>query len=110
MTGISDRQELLQQMVDRIRQAIDPHKVILFGSRARGDATPDSDFDLLIVAPSDRPRWQRTPPIYRLLAGLGVPKDVVWWTPEEIAQWRGVKAHFITTALREGKVLYEKPA
>jgi hypothetical protein len=62
------------------------------------------------VAPSDQPRWQRTVPVYRAWAGLGVPKDIVWWTPEEIEEWRGVKSHFINTALREGKVLYENAA
>ncbi|RLC91516.1 MAG: nucleotidyltransferase domain-containing protein, partial [Chloroflexi bacterium] len=35
--------------------------------------------------------------------------DIVWWTPEEVEEWRGVRSHFINTALREGKVLYEKP-
>ena len=78
--------------------------------RARGDEHSSSDYDLLIIAPSDQPRLQRTIPIYRLLAGLGVPKDIVWWTPEEVAEWRGVKSHFINTALREGRVLYESTA
>jgi hypothetical protein len=31
-------------------------------------------------------------PVYRLLAGLGVSKDIVWWTPEEIAEWQGVNS------------------
>jgi predicted nucleotidyltransferase len=83
-----------------------PFRVILFGSQARGDTHLDSDLDLLIIAPSDKPRWQRTAPVYRALAGLGVSKDIVWWTPEEIEEWRGVMSHFINTALREGKVLY----
>jgi len=103
-------EEALVEMVERIRDAVHPDRVILFGSHARGEGTPESDIDLLIVAPSDLPRWRRTPPIYRLLAGLGVPKDIVWWTPEEIAQWRGVRSHFINTVLREGKVLYERSA
>lgn len=102
--------EIVEGMVDRIVERFHPQKIILFGSRARGDARSESDFDLLIVAPSDEPRWRRTVPVYRLLAGLGVSKDIVWWTPEEIAEWQGVKSHFINTALREGKVLYEKPA
>ncbi len=101
---------LLSEITSRIRDAVQPDRVVLFGSHARGDAKPGSDLDILIVAPSDLPRWKRTPPIYRLLAGLGVPKDVVWWTPEEIDEWRGVKSHFISTALREGKVLYERSA
>ena len=102
--------ETIASMVGRIVECFHPQKIILFGSHARGEAQDDSDFDLLIVAPSDEPRWRRTVPIYRLLAGLGVPKDIVWWTPEEIAEWQGVKSHFINTALREGKVLYERPA
>ena len=48
-------------------------------------------------------------PVYRALAGIGVPKDILWWTPEEIAEWRGVESHFINTVLREGKVLHEIP-
>ncbi len=103
-------EEALSEMVKRIRDAVRPERVILFGSHARGEGSPESDVDLLIVAPSDLPRWKRTPPIYRLLAGLGVPKDIEWWTREEIEQWRGVRSHFINTVLREGKVLYERPA
>jgi predicted nucleotidyltransferase len=98
----------IEQMVTRIVEHFRPQRVILFGSRARGDAQDDSDFDLLIIAPSNEPRWRRTVPVYRRLTGLGIPKDIVWWTPEEIAEWRNVKSHFINTVLREGRVLYEK--
>ena len=101
---------LLREVVARIRRTVDPDRVILFGSRARGDAGPESDLDILVVAPSPLPRWKRTVPLYRALAGLGVPKDVVWWTPDEIDEWREVRTHFITTAVREGRVLYERSA
>lgn len=102
--------DAIEKMTQRIVERFHPQRIILFGSHARGDARSESDFDLLIVAPSDEVRWQRTVPVYRALAGLGVPKDIVWWTPEEIAKWRGVKSHFINTVLREGKVLYESPS
>lgn len=108
-TNVHSEQTVLSEMTDRIRRAVDPDRTILFGSRARGDGTARSDYDLLIVAPSPVPRWRRAGPIYRLLAGLGAPKDILWWTPQEVREWRGVRSHFITTALREGKVLYEKP-
>ena len=101
---------LLREVVARIRRTVDPDRVILFGSRARGDAGPESDLDILVVPPSPLPRWKRTVPLYRALAGLGVPKDVVWWTPDEIDEWREVRSHFITTAVREGTVLYERSA
>lgn len=100
--------EIVAEMATRIRETVRPDKIILFGSRAREEARPDSDFDLLVIAPSTLPRWQRTPSLYRLLAGLGVSKDIVWWTPEEVEEWRGAKSHFINTAIREGKVLYSE--
>ena len=102
--------EVIEKMTRRIVERFHPRRIILFGSHTRGDARSTSDFDLLIIAPSEQPRWQRVVPVYRALAGLGVPKDIVWWTPEEIAEWQGVKSHFINTALREGRVLYENPA
>ncbi|MCI0617696.1 nucleotidyltransferase domain-containing protein [bacterium] len=100
----------IEKMTQRIVERFHPQSIILFGSHARGDENESSDIDLLIIAPSDEPRWRRTIPVYRELVGSGVSKDIVWWAPEEIAEWRGVKAHFISTAIREGRVLYEKPA
>jgi predicted nucleotidyltransferase len=87
--------DALEQITQRIVEGFHPQRLILFGLRARGDERRDSDVDLLIVAPSNQPRWQRVVPVYRALAGMGVSKDVVWWTPEEIAEWRNVKTHFI---------------
>lgn len=98
----------LDEMVRRVVDVVRPDKVILFGSRAAGGSGAGSDFDLLIIAPSALPRWKRTVPIYRLLAGVGVPKDILWWTPDEVEEWRGVRSHFINTVLREGQILYER--
>jgi len=98
----------VQEMVRRLAEAVRPERIILFGSHARGDAGPDSDVDLLVIAPSELPSWRRTPPLYQLLAGAGLPKDLLWYTPEEVAEWQGVRSHFLTRALREGQVVYEK--
>ena len=98
---------LLDEVVRRIRQAGAPERIVLFGSHARGTARPDSDLDLLIVEPSSLPRYQRAPKYLRALVGVFPAKDVVVWTPEEIASWREVPNAFITSVLREGRVLYE---
>ena len=58
--------------------------------------------------PRTRP-WRRTGSLYTLLAGLGVAKDIIWLTPQEIEEWRDVRHHFTTTAVREGRVLYARP-
>jgi uncharacterized protein len=105
---VAEAETVLDEMVSRIVEAVHPDRIILFGSHARGDSGPDSDVDLLLVGPSDQPRIRRAAPAYRALRGLGVPKDIVWWTEEEIADWRAVTGHFINRVLREGRVIYER--
>jgi predicted nucleotidyltransferase len=43
-------QETIQQVVDDIVKGVDPVKVILFGSCARGTQSADSDLDIFVVA------------------------------------------------------------
>jgi predicted nucleotidyltransferase len=100
----------LREIVRRLVEAIDPDRIVLFGSRARGDARPDSDLDLLILKDSDELRHRRAIPAYGALAGLGIPTDIIWRTPAEIAEWSQVPNHVTTRAIREGKVLYERAA
>jgi len=109
-TVVQTEDEVLSEIVRRVVEVADPDKVILFGSRARGDAREDSDYDVLVVAPSDEPRSRRTVPLYMAMGGIAAPHDIVWWTPEEIAEWRNVKSYFVTRATREGRVVYERAA
>jgi predicted nucleotidyltransferase len=100
--------ELLDEVVRRILTVGSPRRVVLFGSRVRGEARPDSDLDLLIIEDSDLPRYRRAPPYLRALLGIFPAKDVVVWTPAEVEAWRDVPSAFVTTALREGRTLYER--
>ncbi|MEM6430666.1 MAG: nucleotidyltransferase domain-containing protein [Deinococcota bacterium] len=100
--------ELLGEVVAQMRAAGDPLKIVLFGSRARGEARADSDLDLLVIERSTRPRHKRSGRYRRALLGLFPSKDIVVWTPQEVEAWRAVPHAFITTALREGRTLYEK--
>jgi predicted nucleotidyltransferase len=109
-TNFRADEEALQDIVTRLVRAIDPDRIVLFGSRSRGESRPDSDFDLLIVKQSDEPPNRRVVAAYRALSGLGVPKDILWSTPEEIADWAAVPNYVTTRAIREGKLLYERPA
>ena len=100
----------LKEITQRLVAALDPDKVLLFGSRSRGDAREDGDVDLLIVKSSDEPRHLRAIPAYRALRGMGIPKDILWVTPDEIEQWRLISNHIVTRGMKEGKVLYDKHA
>ena len=99
---------MLAEIVRRIVEAVDPDKIILFGSRARGDNRPDSDFDLLVIKESKETKHRRTVPILRSLWVIPAPVDVVWYTPDEFEDWSGIRTHLVGRVLREGQVVHEK--
>ncbi len=99
---------VLRQIVAGVLRCSDPDRIVLFGSRARGQARPDSDYDILVVERSRCPRYRRAGQLYGALADLPVEVEVMVYRPYEIRQWKQVPRAFVTTALREGKVLYEK--
>ena len=103
-----ETRDILRQIVDRVRKVADPQRIVLFGSQARSEARENSDFDILVVQPSQAPRFERSAPIYAALADLPVEVEVVVYTPREIEDWSGVPQAFVTTAIREGKLLYER--
>ncbi len=102
--------ETLETIIQRILAVGGPDKVVLFGSRARDEARPDSDYDLLVIEDSDLPRYRRAARYRRALRDLRAAKDIVVWTPEEVAEWENVPNAFITQAINEGQVLYERQA
>lgn len=100
--------DLLREIVERIVERFHPERVILFGSRARGEATADSDMDLLIVAETDLPPRERFSAVCRLLADYPVAFDVIVKTPEEYRRRRRVVNHIVYFADKYGDVLYER--
>lgn len=109
MSKSLDGEEVLAEIVRRLVTAINPDRIILFGSRARGDFRPDSDIDLLVIKNSDEQPHRRDARAYRAVGAVGIPKDILWCTPEEVRRWADATNHVIARALSEGKVLYERP-
>ena len=105
----SPSEQKISEMVRRIVEGFHPDKIILFGSYARGAAGPDSDADLLVVMPVKGSKREKAIEIDVELAGIGLPKDVIVVTAEEVEKYRDVVGTLIYPALREGKVLYERP-
>jgi predicted nucleotidyltransferase len=106
MSSLNDG--IIRDIVRRIVDTAQPERVILFGSQARGDARPNSDFDVLVIKPSDEPRYRRSIPLYVALADLPVEVEVMVYTPEEVDEWSQVPLAFVTTAVREGTTIYER--
>jgi len=99
---------LIKKIADKIKKAVDPEKIILFGSYGTGNQKKESDLDILIIMNSSLPRYKRAVPVYKALAGILIPKDIMVYTPEEVEEWKDVPQAFITTAVSKGRVLYEK--
>lgn len=98
-------EEILQEIVRRIVEVAKPEKIILFGSAARGEMGPNSDLDFLVIK-SCKNRRETARRIRRGLIGIGVPKDIIVATPEDIEQYKNTIGLIYRPALREGKVLY----
>lgn len=100
------------EMIVRQLKAYEPQKIILFGSCARGDFSDESDIDMLIIKESDKLRPARATEVYRLLRPLRrtIPFEPLVYTPAELERSLAIGDPFIEDILREGKVLYERPA
>jgi len=97
----------LNEIVRRLIRAYHPERIYLFGSVARGDAGPDSDYDLVIIVPDDAPRERRRSRLaYEALWGTGTAADVIVLTASQFESRRHLAASLPATVLREGKLLH----
>jgi len=110
MARTENTEELLEEVVQRILAVSDPEHIILFGSYARGEAGPDSDLDLLVLEKGVTKPRQESNRLRRALRGLLVPIDVVVATPQQADRYRNAIGLIYAPALKEGRILYERPA
>ena len=98
---------VLAEIVRRLVDAYQPERIYLFGSKARGDAGLDSDYDLMVVVPNDAPlEHRRSRLAYEVLWGTGTAADVLVWTRQQFEDRLQVRASLPATVMREGKVLH----
>ena len=101
------KDKILEDMIKRLVDAFQPERIYLFGSRARGEETDDSDYDLLLVIKSSsRPRYKREQDAFRILNGVGASKDVIVLTHDEFESKLSVVTSLPATVQREGKLVY----
>lgn len=98
----------LTEIIRRIVGAIDPDRIVLFGSRARGTARPDSDYDLLVIKETTRRTLELEQDAYEALIGVRGPADILVETPGEVQRLSRAAGTVFPDALREGKIVYER--
>jgi len=100
--------ETLPLAVKRIVETLHPEKIILFGSYAYGNPTPDSDVDLLVVMQSQEPEIERYLSVSRLLRPRPFAVDILVKTPQEISKSLQSDDSLLGEIVTEGRVLYER--
>ena len=101
----------VERAVARLVRALNPLRIDVFGSVARGTAGPHSDLDLLVVF--DELAWEdkRSARVRarEAIGGLGVAVDVIATSPAEIERRGGVIGTVLREALLHGRTVYDRP-
>ena len=99
----------LNDIIHRIRDAIDPEKIILFGSRANNRGfSEDSDYDIFILLDGQYNKRKIRHKLYRILSGVGVSVDILVETNSDFNKFKMNKYLIYYHISREGRIIYEK--
>jgi predicted nucleotidyltransferase len=94
----------LQTIGKKIKKEYRAEKVILFGSYAKGNASQDSDVDLLVIAPTKERFFERMASVRRLIRDLrdGLCVSPIVLTPAELEKRRAAGDPFVREILETG--------
>jgi predicted nucleotidyltransferase len=97
---------IIDKIIERILKVIVPEKVILFGSQARGDAHPESDYDILVIVDKIEDELKTERQLYKNMFGVGAGVDIIVKTPENVEKSKNMLVSVVKEALKEGIVIY----
>lgn len=98
----------LKNLVDILSREVEPDRIILFGSRARGDNEERSDYDICVLKTGVAHRRTLAKQIYRLLYDIDAPIDVIVETPERFEQLKDNRFLIYKEIAQHGQVIYER--
>jgi len=99
----------LAEIVRRLVAAFQPEEIYLFGSKARGDSSPDSDYNLMVIVSNEAPPEQRRSRMaYQALRGTGTAADVLVCTEQHFRERLQLPASLPAIVKRAGVLLYAR--
>jgi uncharacterized protein len=105
--GLEPDIEVARKIADLLIRALHPSRIVWFGSRARGQAGPESDFDFLVVVDTNEPLGERLVRANLATRDVEVAKDILVLTPAEHAKYSGWPSSVVYEAEATGRVLHE---
>lgn len=99
--------ETLGRLTELLARAAKPKYIILFGSRSRGGASEDSDFDVMVVESDVSNRGAEMVRLGRLLRPLDISVDLLVVSTDKFEYWRDTPGNVYFEAASEGRILYE---
>lgn len=97
----------LAEIIRRLIGTYHPERIYLFGSHARGEAGPDSDYDIMVVvSDGTTPGERESGRAYEAMWGLTTSADILVWTANEFDKRLHLRASLPSTIRREGRLLY----
>lgn len=107
--GKVETKNVLESIINLLKDKYKPEKVILFGSFAWGVPNKESDIDILIVKNTNLSFFKRLLEVRKLVSNArkGYAFEPIVLTPKELEERLKMKDPFFTEILRQGKVLYD---
>ena len=103
-------EEILKEIVEKLKVEYRPIKIILYGSYARGNPKDDSDIDLLILKDTNERRVDRFVQVKRIIYNPDrkIPISPLIYSPAELNERLRMEDDFIKEILNTGIILYEE--
>ncbi|OGS21934.1 MAG: hypothetical protein A2252_04145 [Elusimicrobia bacterium RIFOXYA2_FULL_39_19] len=98
----------LNEIKNKIVSSIAPNKIVLFGSRATGKYTKDSDYDLIVIWDNELNQRESNFKIRRLFPGRDFSLDVFVYKTKDEKIYKNIRGSLLYTAFKNGKIIYEQ--
>jgi uncharacterized protein len=98
--------EQLDDLIRRVVGAVHPLRIVLFGSAGRGEMTPESDLDVLVIVRDGTHRRETAATLYAQMQGFGHAVDFIVATPNDLTRHGDTIGYVYQPALREGREIY----